>query len=452
MFENTTLYFAYYPFVILSFIYMLKKVIGNKIGLYIVMIFWAGMFQFLSNLLQYYGIPFNLFNIYKIIIVIWGIYLSYHNILNNNNKIDISVGIAWLLFSVIFWLSYIFYRGDLITILSQYFYKLGLIYIIYNTFKYLRYDVEKAANIKKLVITILYIQIILSIIKIILSFIIVGHLVEYIVGSVSSGGAGTAVVLPISGLILYWHANDKVLKGRKIIISLSFILIGIASAKRSPVFMFPFIYLLLTAQSLNFNYLIRYIPIAFILFYIGVRSNPSLNPEEKNWGSFNLNYALNYALEYNFGETEIGYILSPEYENKGRGGNLFLIFEPQRIGLKEGYEYIIGKGVYDVSVKKYGRFIGGSYDIESKGLMSSLIGNIYRYGYIGAILIIIFVLLIFRNVADKKLRMILTIFYLWELIFYSDQFMFSSSSAIVIILVCMISSYKPNNYIIAESY
>jgi hypothetical protein len=84
--------------------------------------------------------------------------------------------------------------------------------------------------------------------------------------------------------------------------------------------------------------------------------------------------------------------------------------------------------------------------------MSSLIGNIYRYGYIGAILKIIFVLLIFRNVADKKLRMILTIFYLWELIFYSDQFMFSSSSAIVIILVCMISSYKPNNYIIAESY
>ncbi len=41
-----------------------------------------------------------------------------------------------------------------------------------------------------------------------------------------------------------------------------------------------------------------------LVFYFGVRLTPSLNPENQIWGSFNWQYALEYADWYQFGEKE----------------------------------------------------------------------------------------------------------------------------------------------------
>ena len=115
------------------------------------------------------------------------------------------------------------------------------------------------------------------------------------------------------------------------------------------------------------------------LFYF--ESEPmQLNPENSNWGSFNLEYVTDYMFEYNFGTSKV-YEINETDITSGRGGSLFLLFQPGKIGLRNAKEILFGRGIVDYALSPEGRFVGGkAYGIEHYGLLSSAVIVIYSLG------------------------------------------------------------------------
>ena len=451
MFLHDQLYFAYYPFVIVAFIYMLFSVGFNRLGLFIGALFWSGMVQFLSDLASFSGFPNDIHNIYKIVMSLWAIYLFGKEILRSHSRQDVSVNVAWILFSLVFWLSYLKYGGGILTMMSQYLYKYGMVYLLYYGMKSV-FTHNKTEYVKDLLLKILFVQVALSVVKIVLSISMTGRLQEFIVGSISSGGAGVAVVLPISGLVLYWLVKGKKLSGKDTLVSLLFLLIAIGSGKRSPVFIFPVVYLglaMYATRTIKPGNLLKFIPIAFLAFYLSVKTNWTLNPENSSWGSFDLEYVYRYVLRYNFGAQEASDIFREDYEGSGRGSGAFLVFQPTKLGLRDFDEWFLGNGLHHFAVAEYGKRIGRwksgestGYDIDHTGLMGGAAGNTYTLGYGGLIAMLWLSLAILSNVKDKRLRRVLTFFYLWEFFFYQDQFMSQHTSVIVVAFACFYDKWN----------
>jgi len=359
--------FYYYTIVFLSALYVFHKSGVNRLSILIVLIFWEGLFDY-----------FGVLNYYKILIVIYALLLFSQKILKKYTVNERYINIFFLLFSVSFWLSYFIHGGELITILSQYGFKYGMAFLLYHGLKDIIVNDTIRKYLKILLLNILTIQVVLSVFKII----IIGYPVEYHVGSMVHGSGGIAVVMPILGLIFYWVIKNGKFTSKDWIFACSFMLIAIASGKRSPVFLFPLILLLLFFNghiryrlSRIFKYAPVLIPVVLILFYTGLRLVPSLNPKGKVWGSFDLKYAVDYSLIYTFGTTELN---DTSQMISGRGGSLFLLFSPERISLNNPTKVFFGKGLYEVAVAVHNRFLGGkAYGINYIGLMGEPIRIVY---------------------------------------------------------------------------
>jgi len=437
----------YYLFVLLSFLYILIKSKFKKDGLYLILIFWQGLFSYFNYEMQEIGFSFNIDNLYKIIIFIYSIFLYFPFVLKKENNNDILVNLSFGLFSVVFWISYLLNGGNLITALSQYFYRYSILFLIYHGYKGLYKDNYKYKYIINLVINIIFIQVILSIIKLFIFLplsIKTGMNIEFIVGSLSSMGAGIAVVLPIIALIFYWAFKGQDFKSKDYLYAFSFLIISLASWKRSTIFWFPFILLLLqlyTKYKINIITLIRLFPLAFIITYLGVRINPAINPEQKWWGSFDFQYLKNYILEYNFGVSDISSLFSKTYQKTQRGGSFLLLFNPSKMDLDSPDKLLFGHGIIDVVTLKYGRFVGSAedefsgYDLEHEGLIGKATNFSYSIGYLGFLSILFFSLSILAIINNKRLRYIILLYYFWELFFYGGFFILLPQTMIIFMLV-----------------
>jgi len=100
-------------------------------------------------------------------------------------------------------------------------------------------DQSRLNYFKKVLLTVISLQIFLSIVKIL----IFGLGVEPVVGSMSARGAGNAVVIPISALIFYWLIKNGHFSYKDWIYSLLIFIIAIASGKRQPVIFYPIFFI-----------------------------------------------------------------------------------------------------------------------------------------------------------------------------------------------------------------
>ncbi len=82
---------------------------------------------------------------------------------------------------------------------------------------------------------------------------------------------------------------------------------------------------------------VAYLPILLIVFVIGVKTNPTLNPTGSRWGGkFDLNYVFDYAAHYTFGDE---YYRASGNIGYGRGdGGLIKLLQSLKLNL---YSYII---------------------------------------------------------------------------------------------------------------
>lgn len=404
-----------------------------------ILVFWEGFFDYIDTI----GIP-GLLNAYKIVVVIYAVSLIWKKKFRfKKNKTDLAVNVTFLLFSASFWITYYFYGGAIVTILSQYLYKYAFVWVAYHYFKDITYNMPKREHVKNALLTILYVQIAVSAFKIFL----MGFKFEGLVGSMSFGGGGPAVVIPIMALIFYWLIRNGRFKKADWIVAALILTIAIASGKRQPIVIYPVLLLTLfvfAPQSFRFSVFLKYLLIASGLFYIGVRMTPTITPEKEVGGSFDISYVRDYVMKYYFGTTiQTSVVFNDDYVGFGRGDGIVMYFKPQKLTLHSDKELLFGKGVYEVAVNKYGRFTSAAlsdYGIQHKGLLGQAGALLYTLGYVGTILLLLMAAAIIFSIKNKRLAWIVFLYFLWDILFYYNQMLFLNSSGLIVLIIIFYSN------------
>jgi hypothetical protein len=410
----------FYLATLLTFIYISYKFRNNIVYFLTILFFYDGLFAFYGN---------QIWNAYKIVLPLLSIYCaSKYRVFSNVRKEDFFIGSSFLLFTVSFLIA-AYLNGDHFTItFSQYakYFNLLLLYFIFKriSVKYL-FQFEK---LRSLIYNLLVIQILLSIIK----FLIWGFS-ESIVGSISYVGGSAATILPIMGFVFIYLMKDGVLSFREWVFILLLMFIGTVSMKRAMWFIMPVIILLflyyVPKKRISKNWLIA-IPVIPLAFYFAVRMNPTFNKEMSPWGSFDLSYVLNESRIYTFGSTD------SQEKGQGRGGATGLLFY-NMFNNEINQNYLFGYGLADMYTTSYDQFKDLGFGLNHKGSATGIFQAYVSTGYLGAILIVIFVLSILKTIREKRIRHVIILLFLWEYFLYAGNII--RNPAIILLLAFVIS-------------
>jgi hypothetical protein len=395
---------AYYIVVILFLLHALYKHRKDSLFILVIFIFFIGVFVYAGKSIQ---------NAYRIVTVLYAIYLTKNIVREKTIAKDRFLILSFVVFSLIFLLSSFFNKDNFTLMFSQYsrYLLMFLFYFILS---------ERIPNpifqqkINRLLYHLILIQIILAIVK----YIITGPM-ESIVGSLSYSGGAIAAVLPVLGFVFLWMYRQGILQKKDWIYILGLIFVGFVNYKRAIWFILPlfmglfFFYVQRLAIKKYFLILVILIP---SLIYLGVRLNPTLNSEQKMWGSFDLNYALNYAHSYSLGSQEEE---GDQEISAGRGGAMNYLLAKLTSGDLTKTD-IFGKGLnfmYVESAKDEESFLE-EYKLNSRGSASGIFQSYVVFGFLGTFMTLIFVYSLLRRVRNRRLQIALICIFSWEFFFY----------------------------------
>jgi hypothetical protein len=332
-----------------------------------------------------------------------------------------------ILFSFLFFMNYIYNEVNLLWASFQY-YKYFVPIALFFAIRGLNLDLAQSIYYGKLVMKLSMFQVVFSIVKLF----IIGFR-ENITGSIGDTGGGIGIGYAIMGLILFWVMRGKKFSGRDWWYVASLLLIPIASNKRAIWFLYPAIILLLITNRITKQTLKKVVLVLIlipIIVYIGFRFNPSLNPERKIWGSFNLGYALDYALSYSGASEEK---LQSDYAS-GRWGATLAILEntlsnPLSSDALIGYARTReGKLSEDFDPQDYGLRQGTM--ISSLGIM------LVQLGWPATLLAILIFAQMIYTIPDKKIARIIALYVMFDVVFYSGS-MINSPVQSLLLVVCV---------------
>jgi len=296
---------------------------------------------------------------------------------------------------------------------------------------------NEVTQIKRLVFFLILIQPLASLMK----FFIIGQSEDYI-GTFSLSGGSYSTLVPllfIPMFYLLWLQTKRKIFGYLI---LGYIFMAFVGDKRVFWFLLPIVLVLSNSmyKKTYYNRLVKQLKsvisliIIFPVFiYIGARSLPSLNPDYEIWGTFDLNYLTNYAVDYSLGNNQ-----DSEY-GVGRLGSLnsmlfyFNDSNPKTITIGDGPDIFVDKNNEDEVSKDYGvlklsHFTGIMFYLPSVGILGSLSILFYH-------ILIFFIakkkLKYFQNKIGIKRIMwisisIMTLIICYDYIFYTKAFVHSN--------------------------
>jgi hypothetical protein len=373
-------------------------------------------FSILLFLLFYEGL-FNYFGVlvlqaHKVIVFLIAIVFFYRKFNKNLiSKNDFLLLFVFFLFSVFFFISYYYNPVSFNFAFSQYF-KYFLPVLVLLSFNH---AVQKGININyyfNLILLLFKMQIFYSFVKLLL----IGFN-ETVIGSVNLSGGSVAAILPIFAFLLIWAQNERQFSKWDWTFILLTLLIPIASNKRAIWFLMPlfvgyFYYFL--GGRFSVKRILSVVIIIPLIFYFGVRFNPSLNKERVIWGSFDFEYVIEYAITHNTGgeryqESDVGY---------GRMGGNQALFD-QMLQNPFNIKAMFGYGLSTVYATTYEEFEHEKFNLAGKSSVSGL-GRFYlANGYFGVMFFILLVIAICRYLKEFKIRIFFILFFLFDLFSYS---------------------------------
>ena len=379
----------------------------------------------------------------KVLFIFLSLLLLFKGI--NNLKLDKReqrILLLSILFTFFFFLNYIVNGISLIWASYQY-YKYFVPIVLFFALKGLNMSSEDTAYYGNLIVKLILFQVAFSILKLI----IIGFR-ENITGTISDTGGGIGIGYAIMGTILYWAMNDKNIKGKDWLYILSFLIIPIASNKRAIWFIYPLIILLMMLDKITrlslqrIAYIIILIP---CLIYFGFRLNPSLNPETKLWGSFDFNYGINYALSYSGVSEEK--LMSPYAQGRWGASSAIVKTTFQNPFSRES---LLGFGRSRRGEINTDIFNPTDYGLMPGTMISSLGKMIVQMGWPATLLLILLFINMIYTIPDKRIANIITIYILWDTIFYSGSMINAPVQSILLVLVIMVirQIYSYSNTII----
>lgn len=433
------IFISYYLVATILMLILLWKYRENLFSILIILIAFAGTIA--------YWIPRGI-QLMNIMTVLLSTYLIARNQIRGIFSHFRYLIIAFLVFSLYFVFDNLLVHGDKILFVFSQYSKYYVPFVCLLLFiHYARKDIIYLRYINHLIGVLLLIQVGMSIYK----FILIGHHWEGMVGtfgSVRGGGSGTGFPL----VALCWVAINSNMDIRKLkswLFIASLLLLGIAAGKRAVILLFPILFMVLSVYVCKKRYSNRVwiiVAAAPLLFYFGVRLTPTFNPENKVWGSFDLEYMLNYTENYAMGEVEDG----EEREHyTGRVGsaltfwNIFTDVDNYSVqtwlggGVERAYTSSEDREAYD----QYGKEFG----LNHRGDVTGILILYLAIGVLGVILFVIYYYLLFRMVRYKRLKLVLFALVMFDFIFYNstmirDPFV---SMLMMFVIVYSLVQYSP---------
>jgi hypothetical protein len=308
-------------------------------------------------------------------------------------------------------------------------------FIVYTIFPYLYFVVvvnsteeEEFSRISRYIVFLVLLQIPVSIVK----FIVMGQSEQGLIGTLSTVGGSISTIFPLFAISFIFAKTLHERNWKYIIYIVGFIFMGLVGAKRAIGFYAPVIMVLIyliyqyKEKSLftisTFSNLMVISVIGAIFFYFSIRLNPSLNPENKIWGSFNLKFVRGYVVSYNtrdYSKTELQRVAAFRYFTR-------YLFQ------KKGTSLLIGEGPGKLvesklksdsgtMLKQYGVRYGGRTSFIWLWLQTGILGTTL---YIGLILFIMFYLFKNYNYTWINLGLLGSVLvYLFDIFSYSNSFL-----------------------------
>lgn len=213
--------------------------------------------------------------------------------------------------------------------------------------------------------------------------VILGGFLEGWVGSMSGirgGGSGTS--FPLLGLMWLALKTDMDFSRKDWLLAFGLLILGFAAGKRAVWIMFPILFCILSmyvySKSLA-KIIVVVLAIAPILFYLTVRVSPTFNPDNKVWGTFDPEYAINYGLKYTAGidESHAGV-----QTGVGRLGALTWMLEQFS---QDGKNVVFGRGNEYMTYANKDDYFNAAYygGIQGRGSITGIVSTFFTLGVAG---------------------------------------------------------------------
>jgi hypothetical protein len=420
-------FLIYYAFVFISFIYLTHKYGNDSLSFLIILIYYFGLFAYFGKKVE---------NPYKILILILSVYNALKfKVFTKRPKRKIFIPFFIL---TVFFISSIIINGDYFNLGASQYSRYVIPFCFYFIFNYYVYaDPLKFQKFNSLFYELLLIQIILSLIKL-----FIFGLLESIVGSVYYVGGALATILPILGFIFIWTINNGIIEKKDWLFIVGLLIIPIASMKRAIWFVMPVVLFLfmvyIPKKKLNYKYLLIILMLPIIL-YFGIRLNPTLNKEGKTWGSFDLNYAIEYSLNYSFGKEDV---IGNREEGQGRGGATIMLLNKLFTFNNFNIHDFFGFGLNEFYTKDYSDFDVEKYGVNHKGAVTGFFQNYISTGYLGVISFLIYILILLFTVRHQRIRIALFLIFSWEYFFYPGVLFREPALSVLFVYILVYISYN----------
>lgn len=431
---QSTIY-IYWIFVLVSFLWLCFKHRKNNFSLLLIVIFFYALFALLGK---------NTVNLYRILTLGWVlIYLFRNNVFwNLSSKLKISLYFLLTFLLVTFIISYLYHNDSIFLVLSQLSrYLIPVILLL----EFRRIAFTKPNYLfyyNQLFGQLLVIQILLNVVKLGL----IGEPYEGLVGTITGvEGGGVGTTLPLIGLL--WFAvntNLTITKTRDIIFLVGLLFVGFMTGKRAVWLLFPSLFLIYAFYVARRKYpkqLFYVLLFAPLFFYLGLRFSPTLNPENKIWGSFDVEYAFNYVVDYSMGKEDS----SGERElGEGRVGALRLLIDNLTDTKNYTTNTFLGYGLDYIYAADYDYYSDSDYyfGVSHRGSVTGIFMLFIAGGLIGISLFLLYYPLLFFEAHYNKLRIVLLGTALFDFIFYNSTIVRDPLLSVLLFFLVIYSSFK----------
>ena len=434
--------------VLFAFIYLLSQYRKDNLSGLLLLMFFPSIFSFL-------GATVN--NLYKVVVLAYTIYCTYQRkVWDLQSRCNQLWTGAFALFSVAFFWAVSQSTGNTITIIFSQFARYLEIYFLFFLLADAIYKRQQGRMLLQFFYQIFLIQILISALKFILFN---GRQIESLVGSMSIIGGAMGTTIPILGFIVLWFYRNGRMTWKDWLFVAGLLLIGFTTGKRAVWFILPFVIaaFMVYVQGIRLNkYIVLGIAAIPVVFYFGARLTPTLNPEHKLWGSFDLEYMFDYAETYQFGEdgvtgtmeqpvqlSSVGGKLSSTgpIDAEGRGGATVALIELlfSDYPLQKGDIWGIGfSNMYSIDYASFAK-LPLTISLNHKGSATGLFQSYVTTGYMGIFTTILFCFLPFFFIRHKRLRWVLLGIAVWEYFMYTG-FIFRTPAFMAVIFFVLFYS------------
>ncbi|MCM1034546.1 MAG: hypothetical protein NC038_03480 [Paludibacter sp.] len=456
---HLTLYYSLPPFLqilmqlfvigtMLFLLYKYRK--ADLLGSCLILLCYPAPFIFLGK---------NVENAYKVLMLLlvtymfvqqkaWKVYQTGDNWLSA----------AFILFSVQFFFSVFLYSSNSLTIIFSQYARYVEVFLLYFILKSAVFVRERKEELLRLFYDIMLMQILISVFK----WFLFRHQVESLVGSFSIIGGAVGTTIPILGFIILWCYRKGNFSWKDWLYITGLLFVGFSTGKRAVMFILPLVIaaFMIYVKGMRLN---RYVGLALccvpLLFYVGVRLTPSLNPDNVVWGRFDLDHVFNYAETYQFGEDglhgqnallqqQVGYAggtynYGNKIEAEGRGGAtialLKLIFSSRPLTDQDLWG--IGfKSMYGIDYATFDQ-LPLTIHLNHKGSATGIFQSYITTGVLGIICTVFFCFLPFFYCKPRRLRLTLLGIAVWEYFLYTGILFRTPAFMAIIIFVIFYANY-----------